>query len=113
MDGTFKIVKKPFVQLHTTHSFIRVGNQKKMAPLLYVLMSRRSRRDYKIIFKFILEIVLKNIHEVTQFVVDFEKAVWLALKDVFGDSVKIFWVWVPLDPMHLSSTKKARINNRL
>jgi hypothetical protein len=60
MDSTFKIVKKPFVQLYTIHSFIRVGNKKKMAPLLYVLMSRRRRRDYKIIFKFILENVLKT-----------------------------------------------------
>lgn len=48
--------------------------------------------DYKIIFKFILEIVLNNKHEVTQFVVDFEKAVRLALKDVLTTVLKFLGV---------------------
>ena len=90
MDGTFKIVKKPFVQLYTIHSFIRVGGQKKMVPLMHILMSQRTRQDYKKIFKYIKEQILNNETEVTQCVVDFEKAVWRAMNDVFGATVKIF-----------------------
>lgn len=87
MDGTFKIVKKPFVQLYNIHSFIRIGNQKKWHPFCTCWFRGEAGKNN---FKFILEVVLNNKHEVTQFVVDFEKAVWLALKDVYGDSVKVF-----------------------
>ena len=90
MDGTFKIVKQPFVQLWTIHGFIRSGLQKKMVPLMYVLMSRRSRKDYKLVLNYITDRILSNKQHVTQCVLDFEKAVWLALGDVFGDGVKIF-----------------------
>ena len=90
MDGTFKIVKKPFMQLWSIHGFIRSGLQTKMVPLMYVLMSRRTRADYKHILNYILVHILKNKREVTQCVLDFEKATWLALSDVFGESVKVF-----------------------
>jgi hypothetical protein len=46
-------------------------------------MSRRTRKDYKGILKIIVNKILKNNIAVTQCVMDFEKAVWLALEDVF------------------------------
>ena len=90
MDGTFKLVKQPFVHLWTIHGFIRSGLQQKIKPLMYVLMSRRSRKDYKLVLSYITDKIVSHKPHVTQCVLDFEKAVWLALGDVFGDGVKIF-----------------------
>ena len=57
---------------------------------MYILMSQRTRQDYKKIFKYIKEQILNNETEATQCVVDFEKAVWRAMNNVFGATVKIF-----------------------
>ena len=76
--------------MYTIHSFIRFGGQKKIVPLMYILMSQRTRQDYKKIFKYIKEQILNNETEATQCVVDFEKAVWRAMNNVFGATVKIF-----------------------
>lgn len=46
LDGTFKVVKAPFYQLHTIHVFIKNGDDEKQVPLAYVLMSMRSKLDY-------------------------------------------------------------------
>jgi hypothetical protein len=48
-------------------------------------MSKRTRKEYKGVLKIIVNKILKNKKAVTQCVMDFEKAVWLALEDVFVD----------------------------
>ena len=41
--------KTPWAQMWGLHSFIRKGEEKKMVPLVFALMSRRRARDYKAI----------------------------------------------------------------
>ena len=46
VDGTFKLVRKPWRQLWTVHTFVRSGECVKMVPLLFVLMSSMRAVDY-------------------------------------------------------------------
>ncbi|XP_059352904.1 uncharacterized protein LOC130697281 [Daphnia carinata] len=90
MDGTFSIIKKPFMQMSTIHAFIRYGNEKKMVPLCFVLMSSRTQKDYIRVLKHIKTVILGNSYAMKECVVDFEKSVWLAIEKEFGIDVKIF-----------------------
>jgi hypothetical protein len=47
LDGTFKVVRKPFTQLVTINSFVRSGECAKQVPLVFVIMSNKKKSDYK------------------------------------------------------------------
>ena len=46
IDGTFKVVRKPFVQLLTVNAFVKKGEAIKQLAFLYIIMSRRKKKDY-------------------------------------------------------------------
>lgn len=47
IDGTFKVVFKPFVQPLFIHFFARSGGDMKQLPGVYILMPRKRKKDYK------------------------------------------------------------------
>lgn len=84
MDGAFKIVDAPFRggQLMSVHGFVRSDEAMKQLPLLFVLMSRRSKEDYIAVLQKTCDILGEHI-SLEGFVLDFEAAAWGAIRVVF------------------------------
>ena len=81
MDGTFKVTKAPFKQLFTINCFLSSGAETKQVPLLYAIMSRRRKKDYKAVLRTILTLLPRTA--VQKFVADFERGLWNALHQLF------------------------------
>jgi hypothetical protein len=45
VDGTLKVVKAPFTQLFTIHSFVRSFECANQIPLAFILVSGKGKRD--------------------------------------------------------------------
>ena len=83
LDGTFKIVGKPFTptgQLFSINAFVHKDGKQRQFPLVFSLMSRRKKSDYVEV----LTAVLEKMEEATveSMVLDFEIGAWQAVKDV-------------------------------
>ena len=66
VDGTFKLVTKPFMQLWRIKGFLKnAAKVIKQVPFVFVLMTRRRSCDYSAVFDFLLQQVrLPKVQEV-------------------------------------------------
>ena len=72
LDGTFKIVKAPFIQLFFIHAFVKSDSGIKQLPLVFVVMSGKRKKDHRKVLTAILE-ALPNPPLVKSAVMDCEK----------------------------------------
>ena len=83
VDGTFSIVRKPFEQLFGIHAFVKGDESNvKQVPLAFVLMTCRTKNDYKKILK-ALRKVLPDLINIKKMVMDFEIGLWSAVRSLF------------------------------
>lgn len=82
-DGTFFVVKEPFLQLYIFHGYVRRNKSIKQIPLVFILMSGKSKRDYRRVLQ-----ALKDMLPDCQLIsirLDFEAAMWRAVRSVFPE----------------------------
>ena len=94
LDGTFKIVKEPFIQLFTIHAFVKNDNAIKQLPLLFLLITRKSKIKC-------LE-ALPGAPAVNSVVMDFELSLWKVLPTFFS-KCNPSRMFVPLDTSSVDS----------
>ena len=84
IDGTFKIVSKPFVQILSIHFFAKHEDNMKQLLGVFILMSRKRNKDYKKVLQQILKL-LPSPPVAERLVADFGDGSWRAVKTVFPD----------------------------
>ncbi|XP_033759180.1 uncharacterized protein LOC117341440 [Pecten maximus] len=84
MDATFHVVKHPFTQLFSIHGFIRSGSSMKQIPLAFCFMSGKRTEDYYEVLRSI-DRQLPDEIRLELCVVDFEAAVWQAIRQRYPD----------------------------
>ena len=87
LDGTFRIVNRPFMQLFGIHAFIKHDSSMKQVPLAFILLSRRRSIDYIEVLDRVKQLLRSPV--VQRFVLDYEKAAWQAIQHCFpGKDIK-------------------------
>ena len=83
-DDTFKVMSPPFYQLFSVHAFLHDtnGQEMKQVPLIFALMSRRRKKDYKAVLRAVLELAPLLAPEM---VTDFEDAIRRAAAHALPD----------------------------
>lgn len=89
MDGTFETVPRLFLQLYTIHGHAGSGENKKVVPLVYALMTRKSEDLYVALFQEVENFAARNGFQLNPSMVlmDFERAPINAIKRVFPNAV--------------------------
>lgn len=80
----FEVMRLPFIMLLTIHAFVRRGDCSKQVPLVYVMMTGKSAKDYASVLRGIVQLLGGNIC-LEGVVLDYERAIWKALRVVFQD----------------------------
>ncbi|XP_071949116.1 uncharacterized protein [Antedon mediterranea] len=77
LDGTFKLIRDPFYQLFSIHSFIRMGTLVKQVPLLFAVMSGKRSVNYTAVLRSVMRMLPKN-----NVVADYEASIWESIRQV-------------------------------
>ncbi|XP_071956825.1 uncharacterized protein [Antedon mediterranea] len=80
VDGTFKLIRDPFYQLFSIHSFITHGTSMKQVPLLFAVMSGKRMVDYTAVLRAVIDLLPAT--NVEKIVTDFEASIWQAIREV-------------------------------
>ncbi|CAB4416827.1 unnamed protein product [Rhizophagus irregularis] len=85
MDGTFKTVPRIFYQLYTIHGPVGAEENSRILPLVYVLMSGKSKELYQVLFQNLIEFAEENNISLTpsKILTDFEIAAINASNEEF------------------------------
>lgn len=83
VDATFKLYRQPFTQLLTVNAFVKAVDYVKQVPLVFVLMSGKRKRDYRAVFRELLELLPSPALQ--QVTLDLECAVWKVLRQLLPD----------------------------
>ena len=81
VDATFKVIKQPFTQLFSIHTFLKKDGELMQTPLAFIVMLRRRRKDYKRVFRALIA-ALPSRPRIQAVLSDFEATVWSAAREV-------------------------------
>ena len=90
MDGTFRVVGRPFVQLFCIHVVLNNDFSHQQIPVLFVLMSRLRKSDYMLVFKHIISVITEQNTKticVEKVMIDFEIALWSAIRQLRSELI--------------------------
>ncbi|KAH3867666.1 hypothetical protein DPMN_030798 [Dreissena polymorpha] len=63
------------------HAFMEKDENCKQVPLMFALISRRRCDDYTAVFRKLIDVL--GTAQVEEFMLDFEQAAWLAVRECF------------------------------
>ena len=88
MDGTFRTVPTLFQQLYTIHALVNKGNNSRVFPMVYVLMTSKSEEMYRALFEELIELGDQAGQDLSPplIITDFEQAAIKAAREEFPDS---------------------------
>ena len=112
IDATFKIVDGAHTQLFTIHANIKIRGRAERVncPLAYILMSGKHTQDYYDVMQKIVDILggVQNI-KWEMVVSDYEKAMWKAIKKIFGNHIKHYGCWFHLTQAIFKKVQKLNL----
>ena len=92
IDGTFKIIAPPFMQLLSINVIVAYNDNKLVIPVCYIFMTRRRKIDYINVFTTLANIIqnlLLKSPDVKVIMCDFERAFWSAWRHLFEQQIYV------------------------